>query len=457
MLAMIVSSLTLIYSALFYLDFDSTQAGVQFIVHHDWNPKLGTALALGMDGFSYPMVVLACLLSWVSILSSTMIQHKIKSYYSLLLILETAMLGVFVAQDWSLFYVFWEATLIPLFFLIDRWGGEQRQLASLNFVLYTFGGSVFMLIALLVAFDSSPSHSFAFADMRAGLQSLDAQQQTLIFLGLLIGFGVKMPIFTLHGWLPLADVEAPGPVSILLSGILLKMGAYGLIRAVDMLPLAALALQNLLFALALIAILYGALLAWRQTDLKKMIAYSSISHMGVVLLSIAGLTAVSLTGAVIQMVAHGLVAAALFMLIGLLYDRTHSCQLGDYGGLVNIAPKFAFFLTLALFAGIGMPGSVNFIAELHIFTAGWQIWQGSIAFLALGLILGSVYHLRAAQAILTGSVKPKTQHIRDLSPLEMVAVSMLMFWVVWLGFFPNIILDISSASVAAFSQSFVVQ
>ncbi|MDH5765202.1 MAG: NADH-quinone oxidoreductase subunit M, partial [Gammaproteobacteria bacterium] len=304
-LALLASLAALIYSWSLLFAFDKTTAALQFAEHTDWNTRLGTSYSLAIDGISLPMILLATLLSLVAILASASIKTHTKAYYLLVLLLESALLGVFMAQDWSLFYVFWELTLIPLFFLIDRWGGDQRHTAALNFVLYTMGGSVFMLISLLVLFDATPEHSFAMADMMITAQKLPVDIQTLIFLGFLIGFGVKMPIFPLHGWLPLAHVQAPSPISILLSGILLKMGAYGLIRAATMLPDAIISLQNILAGLALFSLIYGGLLAWRQSDLKKMIAYSSISHMGVVLLGIASLNILGLTGALLQMVAHG--------------------------------------------------------------------------------------------------------------------------------------------------------
>jgi NADH-quinone oxidoreductase subunit M len=301
--AILFSIFTLLIAWSLWGSFDIHSSSMQFSEESLWNPRLGSSYALGIDGISYPMVLLATLLSLISVIASKSIIERIKGYYSLILVLEAAMLGVFMAQDWSLFYIFWELTLIPLFFLINRWGGENRQTASLNFVLYTMGGSVFMLLSLLVIFDVTAGHSFAFADMLAGARELPQHTQVMIFLGLLVGFGVKMPIFPLHGWLPLAHVEAPSPISILLSGILLKMGAYGLIRAADMLPLAMLALQNVLVAIALISLIYGGLLAWRQHDLKAMVAYSSVSHMGVVLLGIATMNQAGLTGALVQMVA----------------------------------------------------------------------------------------------------------------------------------------------------------
>lgn len=226
-MALLASAATLIVAWALLDSFDPTLSSLQFSETLRWNPRLGSSYALGLDGFSYPMVLLATILCFVALLASRNIKDKPKGYYQLMLLLESAMLGVFMAQDWSLFYVFWELTLIPLFFLIDRWGGERRHGAALNFFLYTMGGSVFMLISLLTVFDLVPGHSFAMADMAMGTKGLPTHTQVLLFLGLLIGFGVKMPIFPIHGWLPVAHVEAPSPVSILLSGILLKMGAYG--------------------------------------------------------------------------------------------------------------------------------------------------------------------------------------------------------------------------------------
>ena len=238
-LALAVSLLAFGLSCALLWHFDASSAGMQLVESHPWHERLGSTFALGVDGFSLPLILLASLLMPVSILASAAIRDGARFYYCLLLLLETAMLGVFMARDWSLFYVFWELTLIPLFFLIDRFGGRQRKRAALNFVLYTMGGSVFMLIALLLLYDAVPQHSFGMAEIADAARALPVATQTWIFLGLAIGFGVKMPVFPLHGWLPIAHVEAPGPVSILLSGILLKMGSYGLIRAVETLPGAA--------------------------------------------------------------------------------------------------------------------------------------------------------------------------------------------------------------------------
>jgi NADH-quinone oxidoreductase subunit M len=361
-------------------------------------------------------------------------------------------LGVFTARDWSLFYVFWELTLIPLFFLIDRMGGPNRHRAALNFVLYTMGGSVFMLVALLLLYDAAPGHSFAMADMAAGGASLPVKTQILIFAGLLLGFGVKMPIVPLHGWLPLAHTEAPSPVSILLSGVLLKMGSYGLIRAAGTLPAAVVALQDMLAMLALFSLIYGGVLAWRQTDLKAMIAYSSISHMGVVLLGIAALNEAGLMGAVTQMLAHGLTAGLLFLLIGLLYERTHVRDLAAYGSLNRKAPRFAVFLVFALLASIGLPGSAGFIAELHVLIGGFGRWSGWLVLLSIGVLISAAYAMRAIHRLSTGperrSATPGMASFADLTRAETAAAGLLAFGVIAIGCYPLPLLNLIRASIA---------
>ncbi len=442
---------TLGYALWLAAAFDAAAPGVQLAESQPWNIRLGTFFALGIDGVSLAMVLLTALLSVVAVLASRRLEGKGRLYFFLLLLLESAALGVFTARDWSLFYVFWEATLLPLFFLIDRLGGANRQRAALNFFLYTLGGSVFMLVALLFLYDAAPGHSFAMADMAEGGRSLPASTQLLIFAGLFIGFGVKMPVFPLHGWLPLAHVEAPSPVSILLSGVLLKMGAYGLIRAAETLPAALLATQDWLAALALASLLYGAVLAWRQQDLKAMVAYSSISHMGVVLLGIASLNPAGLTGAVLQMVAHGLTAGALFLLVGLLYQRTHRRDLAEYGSLRGKAPRFAVFAAFALLAAIGLPGSAGFVAELHALVGGFARWGAWLAAVSLGALIAAAYSLRAIGRLCgTGP----TMDLADMTRTEAAAAALLAGGIVALGVWPQPLLALAAGSVGPLARLF---
>ncbi len=448
--ALLTSSLTLVLT----LSLINTPDLTSLTEHVKWNPRMGMAYIVGVDGFSLPMIILAALLCLVSILASSSISERVKGYYFLMLFLESAMLGVFLAQDWVLFYVFWEMTLIPLFFLIDRWGGRRRHGAALNFVLYTFGGSVFLLIAMLVLYDSLPSHTFEMEAMAQGARLLTEHKQLWIFLGFLIGFGVKMPVFPIHGWLPLAHVEAPSPVSILLSGILLKMGSYGLLRAAEMLPAGVMSLQNPLAALALISLIYGGLLAWRQSDLKAMIAYSSISHMGVVLLGIATLNVTGLTGAVMQMAAHGFVAGALFFLIGLLYERTNTRDIRDYSSLVRTTPRFAFFTILALFAAVGMPGTAGFVAELHALLGGFVRWGWVVIVLSVGVLISAAYAIRTIVGLFTGPVSEKMLHVRDLGKTEMFTAGALTAFTVSIGIFPAGLLHIINPAVEELSRLF---
>jgi len=452
--ALAVSGAALLWAMWLASIFDPNQAGTQMVESHVWNPRLGSAFTLAVDGISLPLVWLATLLAFIAVLASANIKDKPKGYFVLLLLLEAAMLGVFMARDWSLFYVFWELTLLPLFFLIDRYGGKNRSRAALNFVLYTMGGSVFMLIALLMLYDASPAHSFDMAAIREGARALPESVQIGLFLGLLIGFGVKMPIFPMHGWLPLAHVEAPSPVSILLSGILLKMGSYGLLRAIDTLPAAALALQGWLMALALVSVVYGGILAWRQSDLKAMVAYSSVSHMGVVLLGLAALNTAGITGAVMQMVAHGLVAGALFLLVGLLYERTHTRELADYSSLVKTMPRFAFFTVLAFIAAVGMPGTAGFVAELHALIGGFERWGAWVVLLSLTVVIGAAYAVRTVGRLFTGPISPGMRDLPDLTRSEFTAAAVLTAGSLVIGFYPGPVLNLIAATVARHAQLF---
>jgi len=446
-IALSATAAALCYSWGLLAVFDRSTAALQFVEETPWNPQLGTSFALGVDGISFPLVLLATLLSFIAMLASGGIRDRTKWYFFLVLLLETAMLGVFMAQDWTLFYLLWELTLIPLFFLIDGWGGRRRHQAALNFVLYTMGGSVFMLISLLVLFDLTPERSFAMQTMAEGARYLPEYTQVMLFLGFLIGFGVKMPVFPLHGWLPLAHVEAPSPISILLSGILLKMGSYGLIRAATLLPDAILALQPLLAGLALFSLIYGGMLAWRQTDMKAMIAYSSVSHMGIVLLGIAALNIAGLTGALLQMIAHGLVAGALFLLIGLLYERTHTRDINDYSSLMQVTPRFAFFTSLALLAGMAIPGTAGFISELHSIIGTYQTWGWLIVLVSVGMLITAAYSVRTIGRLFTGPVHSRMRDIQDLRPMELTAAGVLAAGIILLGIVPRPALDLISVSV----------
>jgi NADH-quinone oxidoreductase subunit M len=456
-IAHIHSGATLLLTFGLLAGFDPRLTEPQFAESMPWNPALGSQYALGVDGLSLPLVLLAALLSFVAVLASVSVRERVKGYHAWLLMLQTGMLGVFLAQDWALFFLFWELTLIPLFFLIDRWGGARRHLASLNFVLYTMGGAVFMLVGLMLVYAAVPEHSSTMTVLLQAPEYLSRDQQILIFLGLLIGFGVKIPVFPLHGWLPLAHVEAPSPVSILLSGALLKMGAYGLLRACQMLPDAALALQPLLAGLALFSLIYGGLLAWRQSDLKAMIAYSSISHMGIVLLGIATLNPAGLAGAMLQSLAHGLVAGAMFLLVGLLYERTHTREIAAYSSLIQTMPRFAVFTTLVFLASMGLPGTVGFVAELHALIGGFQQWGWWMLVVSAGVLISAAYALRTIERLFTGPVRPEMRGIPDLQPREWLAAGALVAGIAGLGILPGPALELSGAATARMGAFFAAR
>ncbi len=447
-----VTFIALLVSLFVVALYDQHNAGLQFKEFFVLNPKLGSAYSLGVDGLSAPMVLLATLLTSVALLASFSLTKGIKGYHICILMLEFGMLGVFLSQDWRFFYIFWELTLIPLFILIDRWGGKRRHAASLNFVLYTMGGSVFMLLSLIAIYQYVPGHDSLMTKMNLAAQHMPGYLQVLAFLGFLVGFGVKMPIFPLHGWLPLAHVEAPSPISILLSGILLKMGAYGLIRIVTMLPEAAHVLQPLLVFLALFGMIYGGLLAWRQTDLKAMVAYSSVSHMGIVLLGIAALNETGLKGAVLQMTAHGLIAGAMFLMVGLLYERTHTRNIQDYSSLVQVMPRFAVFMALTLFAAMGLPGSVGFIAELHTLIGGFQQWGWLMVLFSISILISAAYAIRTITLLFTGPVRPQLLHIQDLRAYELLAAGILVSGIVLFGLLPAPLIELSAATIAQLNQ-----
>jgi NADH-quinone oxidoreductase subunit M len=309
-------------------------------------------------------------------------------------------------------------------------------------------GSVFMLVSLIAIFQYVPEQVSLMSAMTHVSENMPKNQQAWAFIGFLIGFGVKMPIFPLHGWLPLAHVEAPSPVSILLSGILIKMGAYGLLRVVVMLPTAAHTLQPLLVFLALFGIIYGGLLAWRQSDLKAMVAYSSISHMGIVLLGISTLNEAGLTGAVLQMSAHGLIAGGMFMVVGMLYERTHTRNIQDYSSLAQVMPRFAFFTTIILLAAMGIPGSIGAVAELHAMVGGFQQWGGLMVFFSMGILISTAYAIRTIGLLFTGPVKPQMKQIEDLRPPELLALSVLVGAIVLFGLLPASLVELSAATIS---------
>ncbi|MDD2723189.1 MAG: NADH-quinone oxidoreductase subunit M [Methylovulum sp.] len=449
LVANLSTTATLLLSAWLLSQYAPHDPALQFTEFFAINPALGSAYSLGVDGLSMPLLMLCTLLSSAAMLASLNLGIHAKAFHLCLLVLEFGMLGVLLAQDWVLFYIFWEISLIPLFFLIGRWGGNRSHAASLNFVFYALVGSVSMLISLLALSQYHLEHSGSLmTSIQNSAKAMPVQQQVWVLLGFLLGFGIKLPIFPLHGWLPLAFVKAPVAVSLLLSGVLFKMAAYGLLRVLVILPDAAHILQPLLVLLALTGMLYGCLLAWRQSHLKAMIAYASISQMGVVLLGISNLNQAGIQSAVLQMTAHSLTAGALLLLTEQLYQRTHSRLVQDYGGLIPLMPRWSGLMIISLFAAMNLPGTIGFIAELQTLAAFYPQWGWLWVFIAFSLLITAAYLIRTLSLLFIGEIPPPRQALEDSRPLEALVAGIMVTAIVALGLLPESLLDLSASTIS---------
>ncbi len=431
------------------ISFDRSSSEPQFTERTTWIPELGMTYSLGVDGLSFPMILLTTLLSVVALIASLKVDRNIKAYFAWMLLLEFAILGVFVARDWFLFYVFWEIALVPMFFLIGMWGGPKKERATLTFFLYTLGGSIFMLLGIFAVYLATDPHTFDMAAIEAASGEWTRGFQIAPFLAFFVGFAVKIPVFPLHGWLPLAHVQAPTPVSIMLSGVLLKLGAYGILRVADALPLGLQAFLPWLFALALINILYGAFLAFRQTDLKAIVAFSSISHMGFVLLGIAALNVTGVSGAVFMMLAHGIITGGLFLLVGIIYERTHTMDIGQLSGLSGQVPVYAGITVLALLASMGLPGLAQFVGEFQTLIGAFERWGLFVLFASLGILVTATFTLRVIAGMFTGELDERWKGMHDLGGRELAAAVPLALLTVVLGIFPSFALGLTDATVRA--------
>ena len=428
-------------------------AGYQFVVDISWYRPWGIGWSLGIDGISMPMVVLTALLIPIALGASTTITKRTKEFVALTLLLEAGMLGAFVATDLFLFFVFFEAMLIPMYFIIGVWGSERRVHAAVKFFIYTALGSALMLagiIALAVLHGSQTgAPSFALADLM-GLE-LTAGTGRWLFAAFAIAFAVKVPLFPLHTWLPDAHTEAPTAGSILLAGVLLKLGTYGLIRFnLGLFPQASVDAVWVMGGLAVIGVIYGAVVAIVQPDLKRLVAYSSVSHLGFIVLGTFALTSSSLQGAVIQNVNHGLTTGALFLLVGMIYERRHTKQISELGGLQKVMPVFAGFFLFMVFASIGLPGLNGFVGEFLVLIGSFPTVGPLAVVAALGVILAAVYLLWAYQRVFTGvPEREENRLLADLTPREISLLAPLAALVVVLGLYPNLLLDKIALSTEA--------
>ncbi len=450
--ALLVSLITFVLSIFLYTGFQADTPKMQFVVKVPWIESMGIRYYVGIDGISLLLVLITTLLMSVSILASwKSITARVREYMAAMLLLETGMLGVFCALDLFLFYVFWEAMLIPMYLLIGVWGGERRIYATIKFVLFTLAGSLLMLVAIIYLYflHGGETGTYTFDLLALYRFSVARDAQYWLFLGFFLSFAIKVPLFPFHTWLPDAHVEAPTAGSVILAGVLLKMGTYGLIRfCLPLFPLASAYFTPHIMMLSVIGIVYGALVAMVQTDVKKLVAYSSVSHLGFVVLGIFALNAQGMQGGIIQMVNHGLSTGALFLIVGMIYERRHTRRISDFGGLARTIPVFSAFFMITTLSSIGLPGLNGFVGEflilLGVFKANWVF--GAVA--ASGVVLAAVYMLWMFQRVVWGEVTHKeNRNLSDLSVREwavMVPLVVLMFWI---GIYPGSFLDKTEVSV----------
>ena len=450
-LALIVSLATFAVSILMWAQFDGTSAEYQFVERHSWLPDFGISYHVGVDGISMLLVVLTTFLTPIALLCSwDSISQRVREFSFFMLALEAAMIGVFVSIDLFLFYVFWDAMLIPMYFLIGIWGYDRRIYASIKFILYTMAGSVLMLVAIVwLAYyhqDVTGVSSFDLVDLIA-LTIPAGRTQTYLFLAFAVAFAIKVPLFPFHTWLPDAHVQAPTAGSVILAGVLLKMGTYGLLRfAFPLFPQAALEFAPYIALLAVIGVVYGALVAMVQPDMKKLVAYSSVSHLGIVVLGICALNVNGVQGAVYQMLAHGISTGGLFLIVGMLSDRRHTRLITEFGGLKAVAPKLVAAFLLVTLASVALPGTNGFIGEFLILVGAFKgefspNAQYYTAVAATGVILSAVYMLWMFQRVNYGPLtNPKNRGLRDLSPREWVVIAPICVMAVVMGVVPGLFL-----------------
>lgn len=458
-IALIISLITLATCIPLYMGFDNHISHYQFIEKNNWVPSLNIQYSLGVDGFSVPLILLICFFTPLVILSAwKSVQDRPAQYMAAFLIMQGLMTGVFAATDALLFYVFWEGMLIPMFLIIGIWGGPDRVYATIKFFLYTFLGSVLLLVALVYLYFSA--HSFSILDFQHINLALDAQKW--IFIAFFAAFAVKIPMWPIHTWLPDAHTEAPTGGSVVLAAILLKMGAYGFLRfMLPIVPQASRAFAPFMIALSLIAIIYIAFVAIAQKDMKKLIAYSSIAHMGFVTLGIftsfgllslqpmnVNYAAMGIEGAYVQMISHGFISGALFLCVGVLYDRMHTRNISDYGGVLNTMPVFGSLFVFFALANAGLPGTSGFVGEFLVILSSFKLNIGVALGAASILILGATYSLWLVKRVVFGEVKnPQVAALQDIGRRECFYLGLLAVVVLLLGCWPAPLLDMTHESV----------
>jgi NADH-quinone oxidoreductase subunit M len=437
-----------------FFGFDVDAQGFQYVVREDWVDigAFNLQYFMGVDGLSMPLLVLTTVLTTASVLVSFSVTRRQRAYYALLLVLSTSVLGVFSALDFMLFFLFWELELFPMFLLIAVWGSGRKEYSATKFVLYTIAGSAFMLVAILVlAFNAN---TFDIEVLGRSTFSGTLLPLTWVFLFLFIGFAVKLPIFPLHTWLPDAHSDAPTAVSVMLAGVLLKMGGYGIIRmCVTILPETADDYSLWFAIIGSVSILYGAFVTLRQTDMKRLIAYSSVSHMGLVLLGISALGTTGITGATYQMLAHGLITGLLFVMVGLMYDRTHTRDIGRLGGLARQMPLWATGTVFAGFASLGLPALAGFVAEVTVFVGTFDRYEWAVLLSILGVVLSAGYILWMVERVVFGPVRPEWNELTDQRHWwEHSTVAGLAALIILLGVYPPLMTDMINPAIETIMQ-----
>ena len=458
----IFSIFVFIASMRIYFGFDPGVSGFQFVENSEWIPSYGIRYHLGLDGISFWLVLLTTFLTPVTILSTwSAVEKRVKEFQIAILVLETAMLGTFVALDLFLFYIFWELMLIPMYLIIGVWGGERRIYAAIKFFLYTAVGSLLMLVCIIgfVYFHKEQTGELTFNLLSLYGTDLTRNFEILFFAAFALAFAIKVPMFPFHTWLPDAHVEAPTAGSVILAGILLKMGTYGFMRfAMPLFPEGSSFFAPLIIALSVIGIIYGALVAMVQPDIKKLVAYSSVSHLGYCMLGLYVLNSEGVEGSVLQMINHGISTGALFLLVGIVYERRHTRLISEYGGIAKIMPIYATTFLVVTLSSIGLPTTNGFVGEFLILLGTFKANKVAAVLAASGVILGAVYMFWMVQRVFYGEVtNPKNTKLKDMSLRECLYLAPLVVFIFWIGLYPNFFLNKMHVSVGDFIKQVKVE